>query len=156
MAALAVLTGISAVAGFAQNLRQADAEEANADYAREAAKAEEQRLRRDRSRRIGATAAAFGAAGVTFQGTPMDVLADEAALAEEDALLVRAGGELREREFRIGADRARSKAVGSLLGGAISIAGTSLLADSGSGTTTAAPTSDASLPVITGGGTVVA
>lgn len=133
MGALGILMGVSALAGAVGQIRQSQAEEANADFARASARSDEKRLRRDRRRRLGATRAAFGAAGITAEGTPMDILAEEASLAEEDALLVRASGELREREFRIAADRARSGAAQSLLGGAISIAGTSLLADSGSG-----------------------
>ena len=74
-------------------------------------------------------------AGVTVAGTPLDVLADEAAEAEEDALLIRFKGEtgaqearlrggLSERQARIRADTAQAEGFQSLLGGGAAAAGT--------------------------------
>lgn len=81
-----------------------DLAERNAQAAIQQAAAEEVRLRRDRGRRIESTRAAFGAAGVQVQGSPLEVLADEAMEAEEDALLVRFGGEQEAQRVRLAGD----------------------------------------------------
>lgn len=75
--------------------------EHNAEAAIQQAAAQEVILRRDRDRRISTTRAAFGAAGVQLQGTPLEVLADEAMEAEEDALLIRFGGERAAEQARL-------------------------------------------------------
>ncbi len=79
---------------------QAEVARQNARAEVQASAAEETRLRREQRRRIGATRAAFGAAGVTLAGTPLEVLSEQALIAEEDALLVRFGGQVRAREER--------------------------------------------------------
>lgn len=115
-------------AQFAQALA-----ERNAAAAEQQAAAEEMRLRRDRARRLGLTRAGFGAAGVQLAGTPLDVLADEAAEAEEEALLVRFRGRVGAQEARlrggmearsqtIAAQAARARGTESLLAGATDIA----------------------------------
>lgn len=79
---------------------QAEVARQNARAEVQGAAAEEVRLRREQRRRIGATRAAFGAAGVTLAGTPLEVLAEQALVAEEDALLVQFGGRVAAREQR--------------------------------------------------------
>lgn len=78
-----------------------DLAERNAQAAIDRAAAEEVRLRRDRDRRIESTRATFGASGVQIQGSPLEVLADEAMEAEEDALLIRFGGERVAEQARL-------------------------------------------------------
>lgn len=75
--------------------------ERNAQAAIQQAGAVETRLRRDRDRRIESTRAAFGASGVQFQGSPLEVIADEALEAEEDALLIRFGGVQAAQQARL-------------------------------------------------------
>ena len=123
--------------------------ERNALAAIQQAEAEEVRLRRDRERRISSTRAAFGASGGQFQGTALDVIADEVMEAEEDALLIRFGGVqaaqqarlagaiLARRELQIAlgvettgqlrADAIRALGTASLIGGFAQAAGTALL-----------------------------
>lgn len=111
--------------------------ERNAQAILAQAGAEETRLRRDRARRLGATRAAFGAAGVQVEGTPLDVLADQVATAEEEALLIRhggvvgaenarIGGAIRARDQRIAAGQAKQQGATSLLGAGFSIGETLL------------------------------
>lgn len=91
----------------------------NAKAAEQQAAAEEVRFRRSSARRMGKIRAAFGASGGTFEGSPIDVLADLAAEEEEDALLIRFGGAVRAREFRVGGKlkfaRHATEAFGSFL-----------------------------------------
>ncbi len=117
---------VGGLAAFQQSRFQAAVASANAKAAKQQAQAEEIRLRRDRVRRIAATRAAFGAAGVALAGTPLDVLAEQALEAEEDALLTRFGGRVRARAFRFQAGAARAGAGGALLGGALAATGTLL------------------------------
>lgn len=104
--------------------------ERNAQAELQRAEAEEVRFRRDRQRRSAATRAAFGAAGVQVEGTPLEVLADQAAEAEEDALLIRLGGltaaqrarlrgDVEAREQRLRAAAFRQQAGTSLLAGGL-------------------------------------
>ena len=123
--------------------------ERNALAAIQQAEAEEVRLRRDRERRISSTRAAFGASGGQFQGTALDVIADEVMEAEEDALLIRFGGVQAAQQARLAgailarrelqtalgvettgqlrADAIRAQGTASLLSGFSGAAGTALL-----------------------------
>lgn len=111
--------------------------ERNAKSALDKAASEEARLREARRRQISAARAAFGSAGVTIEGTPLEVLADMARVAEDDALLIRhqgvVGAEdtrleafLTARRNRITAEDARSRAGQELIGG-LGRAGSTLL-----------------------------
>ena len=131
LAAIAAITsavggGISAIAGYTAGMRDSDRAEKNAASVQLAANAEEERLRRDRVRRMGAIRAAYGAAGVQMTGTPLEVLGDQAMEAELDALTVRHGGRVQAESFEDQADESRNKAIGSLIGGTFEV-GTSLL-----------------------------
>lgn len=119
---------LSGIAGYQQAQFQSAVARANAQAARQQAEAEEVRLRREFVRRQAATRAAFGAAGVGLAGTPLDVLAEQAMIAEEDALLVRYGGRMQAREARLEASLFGRQATGSLLGGFASGLGTVLTA----------------------------
>ncbi len=92
------------------------------------AQAREVRLRREQRRRIGLTRASFGAAGVQLPGTPLDVLAEQALEAEEDAQLIRFGGRVRAREQLIRASVFEAQGRGSILGGFSAAGGTFLRA----------------------------
>lgn len=108
---------LGGVAALQQGRFAAEVARANAQAARQQAAAEEIRVRRERVRRIGATRAAFGAAGVTLEGSPLDVLAEQALEAEEDALLVRFGGRVRARQFGLEATLAQQAGTAGLFGG---------------------------------------
>jgi hypothetical protein len=89
--------GVSALDSFSkwqQAKFDEDVADANVGIVRENAAIEEERVRRDRIRKIGAAEAAFGAAGVDLMGTPLDVLADLTVQKELDALNVRRKGQL--------------------------------------------------------------
>ncbi len=82
----------------AGQLNAQDAEE-NARLAHERALEDERQFRvsfqRDQSRNV----AAIGASGVRQEGSPLEVLKDNASAAEHDALNIRAGGEQQRQSY---------------------------------------------------------
>lgn len=135
-AAGSALGGLAAFQQFRQQAEiaqqnaafQAQVTQFNVSQIQASTAAEEARVRRDMSRRLGATRAAIGATGFTAEGTPLDVIADQAAEAEEIALLTRFGGRLQAqrarfqgslaaREQLFTAQTARSRGGQALLGG---------------------------------------
>lgn len=97
----------------------------NAALERQTAAVREDLLRRDRRKRIGrarARAAAFG--GV--EGSDLDILAEEAVAAEQEALLVRFGGEVAAQNQLQNAEQVRRSGLASLISGSIE-AGTTLM-----------------------------
>jgi hypothetical protein len=84
--------------------------EQDAASARQQGEAEASRRRRAAARALGRQRAAFGAAGVTVEGSPLDLLEDLAAEQEIEALDIRRRGILRARELSIGAQRSRFQA----------------------------------------------
>ena len=126
MAELALISGLGlsaagSIAGGVAAKRQSDFEsdvlKQNAIAEQERSAAEEQRLRRDQSKQAGRTRAAFGASGVRLEGTPLDVLADDAMIAEENALLTRFGGDTRAAGLRAQSSAAKRRGRGQLLSG---------------------------------------
>jgi len=87
----AISTGISQGRAARYNAQVA---ENNAQAARQAAAFEADAERRRQIRLFGAQRAAYGKAGVTMEGTPLDVVGDTAAEAELDLLAIRYQGEL--------------------------------------------------------------
>lgn len=70
--------------------------ERNATIARQQAAADADAQQRDARRRIGAARAAYGAAGVDVEGSPLDALEESAANAELDRQNILYRGRLRE------------------------------------------------------------
>lgn len=122
----AVGTGISAIGAYSAAQFQADQADRNARAVMAANRVEEERLRRDRTRRMGAIRAAYGAAGVQNTGTPLEVLGDQAMEAELDALSTRYNGASQAANLRSSASSYRSGATGSLISGGFGV-GSSLL-----------------------------
>ena len=113
--------------------------DSNARIEEEAGRIEEARVRRRVARAQGRTLAAFGASGVVVnEGTPLDVLADEAREGEELALLARFGSQLRARGIRFDARDRAAKSVAGGIEGFVDIKSkqrTSLLSQEPSGNT---------------------
>lgn len=93
-------TGMSVAGALSQaNVARATGEynaqlaEQNAVLAGQQAAEEERRFRVASRKQLGAMRAAYSASGVELEGTPMDVLAESAYVAELDALTIRRGGE---------------------------------------------------------------
>jgi len=91
-----------AKAAQAQAQAQAQADRYNAQmseqqaaYYRQKAKFEEGRFRRQSLRDLGKMRASYAAAGVELAGSPLDVLEEDAAIAEMDALLIRHDAEVK-------------------------------------------------------------
>lgn len=111
-------TAISAIGAIRAGQAQAAAANYNAQVAernafisRDQAAADEQRQRIQARRKLGAMRAAYGASGISLEGSPLDVLEDSAAEAELDALTIRYKGGVGAMgyEAEAGAQRARAK-----------------------------------------------
>lgn len=81
-----------------------------ADAAKDMARIDANRLRTQRARQLAGMRAQIGASGVTFQGTPLALLADQAAEAGRDVALTRFKGDIE-------ASNLRNKGTASLIGG---------------------------------------
>jgi hypothetical protein len=92
----------------------------------DAAAAREAMLRRDNRKREGATRAALAGSGLTIEGSPLDLIADEANISELNARLVRYDGAARAAELR---NRGRAARLGGLVEGvgSMAMAGSTLL-----------------------------
>ena len=97
-----------------------------ATLARQQAALEEETTREKQRRFMAAQRAAFGAAGVTEEGSPLLVMADTARQAERDLQLIRYGGEVSAAGFEAQAGLQRFYARQAERTGAIG-AGVSLL-----------------------------
>lgn len=97
-AASAVVGTVGAIStGISQNQAakyNAQVAQNNADAATQAANFETEAERRRQMRLFGAQRAAYGKAGVTMEGTPLDVVGDTAAEGELDALAILYQGQL--------------------------------------------------------------
>lgn len=131
---LAAIGGIASVGGQVigaissknQADYEADVANTNAKISRQQAAAEAARTRRDTQRRLSASRTAIAASGVTLEGSPLDLLQDQAMIGHEDAALQEYGGEARAAGFRGEAAAARSRGTASLLGGLGTAGGTAL------------------------------
>lgn len=124
------------VLGFQNAAFQRSVARRNAEAARQQAAAEEERVRRDRARRIGTLTAQAGAQGGTLTGSFLDIIADESAEAELDALTVRAGGQFRALDFENQASIAGRQQIGAIASGvgnlgSTVLTGTGALRDAG-------------------------
>lgn len=128
--ALVAISAAASVAGgaiaFANSRTASKIAQRNATIATQQASAEETRLRREQKRRLASTRAQFSASGVKLAGSPLSVLGDVAMQEEEDAMLVRLGGQNRAAQFNLDAYGARQQGYGALIGG-IGGAGQTLL-----------------------------
>ena len=102
--------------------------EQNAQLAERQAATDAARQRRDAARALGKRRTAAGAAGVSVEGSPLDLLEDLAAESALEVLGIRNQGALRARDFRIGAARtefqARAGKQSAALGAAATLAST--------------------------------
>ncbi|MEH6358830.1 MAG: hypothetical protein V7745_07560 [Pseudomonadales bacterium] len=140
-ALLVVGTAVSAVGAISQGQAAKSAAKFNADVAK--VNATQSRLQagaaaesQDRQRRLraGANRAALGGSGVTAEGSPLDVFADNARQEKLDELRILHAGEVSATGFEADAaiEKIRGKsaqrsglfgAAGTLLGGGAKIAG---------------------------------
>lgn len=114
---MGVGSAVSAIGAIREGNAAADAANYNANaaaqnalYARQQAAEEEQQVRIMGRKTMGSMRAAYGASGVTMEGSPMDVLAESAAAMERDALNVRRAGERRAQGFEAESSMERRKA----------------------------------------------
>lgn len=90
--------------------------EKNAKLAIAQSRAEEVRRRRLGVQQLGRARAFIGARGLLVEGSPLDFLAEQAAVIEEESLLIRFGGKLRAQSLLFGAalESRRQEAFGTL------------------------------------------
>ena len=103
----AAATVVTAAGSIMSGQSQAAALSAQAKVEKQRAAFEAERQRDYAARFLGAQRAAYGASGVTLEGTPIDVLADTAAQAELDALAIQWGGQARATALSSQASAAR-------------------------------------------------
>jgi len=111
---VAILSLAASTAGALAQQRSAAAAAEGAEHearfaAREAAR-EEAEARRDALRRLGRRRANIGRAGLALTGSPLDVLADDAAELSRDVGAVRRRGEFSSKSARLSARAARDRA----------------------------------------------
>lgn len=124
-AGLAALgTGVSAISAIQQGQAQSDAAKYNAQVAENNAIAARQKatfdeqMRREQLARVQAQARAnIGKGGGEFTGSALDIMAENAAAAELDALAIRYGGETRATGLQAQAVVDRSQADSARVGG---------------------------------------
>lgn len=100
--------------------------ERSAGIARDQTAAEITRQQRTARRVQGAARAAYGASGVTMEGSPLDVLEDNATQAELDTLTLRYRGELRAQGYEQAGSMARFQGDQAARAGQMAAAGTLL------------------------------
>lgn len=129
--ALMSMEGARAEASAASFAGRMNADEAarQAKLAEEKAIEDEKQFRLSFRRDVASNEASISVSGIKLEGSPMEVLRDNAAMAEEDAQRIRRGGD-RQRDsfrrqatgFRFGAQSAkragRTAVAGEALGGA--------------------------------------
>lgn len=150
--------GAAALSGFGQlmsALQSRGAEKYNAQLLeRQASDTEKQtaadaeQMRRDTARRVGAAEAAYGAAGVDLQGSPLDVLSDLATEGELSRQLTLYKGRTESAQLRAQAATARDNASSALFGGIFAAGTTFLTQGLAAFRDTVAPTSPASSPAL--------
>lgn len=132
MAALALVgTVITAVGAIRQGQAAANAENYNAQVAEQNAQIAESQgqaageaQKRESQRRMGAALAAYGAAGVsTSDGSPTEVLAESARMAELDNLTLKYNYRLKGLGYANQAELSRANAVNSRTAGYLSAYG---------------------------------
>lgn len=104
--AMVAATAASAYASYESGRQQKKAADYNASLAneqaanaREAARIKEETYRKQTTRHLASMRAAYGARGVSMEGTPLLALMDSAKEAELDALRIRRGGEMDSNAF---------------------------------------------------------
>lgn len=112
--AMGVGSAFQAVGAFRQGEAEAMAGEYNAQVAEQNSEMsriqgieDERRQRIQGAKALGSTRAAYGASGVTLEGSPLDVLEESARNAEMDALTVRHQGEMRTAAYKQEAEMSR-------------------------------------------------
>ncbi|MPZ43949.1 MAG: hypothetical protein GEV05_11180 [Betaproteobacteria bacterium] len=126
------ISGASSQANAAKY--NAQVAERNAQVSRAGAAADAQTLDRRARQRIGAARAAYGAAGVDLEGSPLDVLEQSAAEAEMDKMNILYKGELQAMGMQDTAALNRSRA-DAAIGEGVYGAGRALLIGSVPGAT---------------------
>lgn len=117
------LGALQTVGSIAANRRDASYSRQQADYARAQAAADAVEQRRETRRTLGRGRAQLGAAGITVEGSPVEVLADLAGEGELEARRIETQGEVAANAQEYRALEAESRAGQALLDGVSSVAG---------------------------------
>lgn len=127
------MTAVSTVSAIKQGNAAADAAEANqkaqfenAQMARSKAAEDEKQFRIFSKKSLADIKSGYAAAGVSLEGSPLDILAESTAAAEYDALKIRRGGEQAARGYENEATYQKIRGEASKQGGYLSAAGSLL------------------------------
>lgn len=118
--ASAAATLVSGVSTFIAKKEESKAFKRNARLAEQKAQLDADRRRRQARLNLGATRAAVGANGITMEGSPLDILADNAAEEELDALIIEFNGSLEAAGQRDQARAASAQGTAALVGSVFS------------------------------------
>lgn len=143
VASTAIATATSVVQADAQASAaryNAKVAEQNAEAARRQAEADAERQARQNRRGLAKRRTAYAAAGVTLNGSPLDLLEDAAIEGQMDVLGIRQRGLEQARQYAISAEKSRNAASAAITLGAL---GASQQLASGVGSVA---TKDAALP----------
>lgn len=116
------LGALQTVQRVAESRREAARSEQQAGLAQAAAAAEAEQARREARRAAGRGRARIGAAGITVEGAPVEVLAELAAEGERDARAIEAEGAATAAGHRFRARQAQGRAGQELLSGTRDVA----------------------------------
>ncbi len=110
-------TLLTTLANVSQQRARADGADNQAQFARAQAAADAAEVRRKARKDLSTRRARIGAAGITVEGSPIEILADTAAEHEIEAKDIENSGALSAYRHDLTADQARSEAGKALLGG---------------------------------------
>jgi len=83
--------------------------ERDAEFARQSAEYEAGLIRREKEKTLARQRALYSKAGVTLEGSPLELMAETAGEYEMDALMIERGGKLESQRYRSEAQLSRMK-----------------------------------------------
>jgi len=126
-------TAVGAVGSIAQGQQQQEWANYNAAIAQQQAQTakataewEATQKRKETERLLGKQRALYGVAGVTYEGSPLELMAETAAEGELDALMLERTGKIREQKYMSEAELTKMKGQQAATAGYFG-AGTTLL-----------------------------
>ena len=123
---MALMGGSSLLQGFGQyqsNKANADISKVQSKQAELNAAYNERRQREQSAQLMGEQAARYGASGVSMEGSPLMVMADQARQSELEALAIRNEGKMASEAYKSEESQYKKAATMSLMGGVLNSAG---------------------------------
>lgn len=106
----AATTALGAIQSWQTGRYNSDLAKQQGKMAQQESRAEAAREARDNMRRMGSARAAFGKGGVQIEGSPLDVLADQAMEGKLNELIIKYGGDKARMAYKAQAKNAKLEA----------------------------------------------